>query len=302
MFKLPFANGLGMRCVGILFLSWLSSAPVHVSAQIPVQASPGTLCVMTYNLRYANENPSEAWSKRRPLMRELIQGISPDVIGTQEGLYRQLKDISADLPHFDWLGLGRDGGSRGEFMAVFFRRARLEPLVFDHFWLSDTPNVVGSSTWGNSNRRMVTWVKFRDRATEKEFYLFNTHFDHEVQVAREKSAELMRQRVAALDTKLPVLLIGDFNAAAGHNKAYDLLTGDGFFADTWMLAKERRGEGLGTFNGFRAVPKNGQRIDWILARGNVEVSAEEIVTFSKAGQFPSDHCPVVGWLKLDPAK
>ena len=163
-------------------------------AQPPDQAPGDTLTVMTYNLRYASPNPPNAWPQRRPLMRELIQRVSPDVFGTQEGLYSQLKDLASDLPEFEWIGLGRDGGSRGEFMAVFYRKARLEPLAFDNFWLSDMPEVIGSSTWGNSNRRMVTWVKFLDRQTRREFFLWNTHFDHEVQAAREKSADLVQNR------------------------------------------------------------------------------------------------------------
>ncbi len=262
-----------------------------------VPKTGGTLCVMTYNLRFASPAPPNAWPQRRPLMRECIEKVSPDLIGTQEGLYPQLKDLAADLPQYDWIGLGREGGSKGEFMAVFYRKSRFEPLAFDHFWLSDTPNVIGSSTWGNSNRRMVTWVRFLDRQTQQEFYLFDTHFDHQVQAAREKSAELVRQRVQALNTSLPVLLTGDFNAGAD-NKAHEILVGDDFFCDTWKLAKERRGEGLGTFNGFKAVPNNNTRIDWILARGHVEVQAEEVVTFSRDGQFPSDHCPLAAWLRL----
>src|SRR5689334_21412331 len=103
------------------------------------------LKVMTFNLRYAQKGaqPPDAWAHRRPIMRECIRQTPPDVIGTQEGLYPQLKDFAADQPDYDWIGLGRDGGSKGEFMAVFYRRARLEPLEFDHFWLSDTPDVVG---------------------------------------------------------------------------------------------------------------------------------------------------------------
>jgi endonuclease/exonuclease/phosphatase family metal-dependent hydrolase len=182
-------------------------------------------------------------------------------------------------------------------MAIFYRKSRFEPLAFDHFWLSDTPEVIASSTWGNQNRRMATWVRFKDRTTKKEFYLFNTHLDHEIQAARERGASLIKERVAALKTELPVLLTGDFNAGAD-NKAHEILTGDSFFQDTWKLAAERRGEGLGTFNAFREIPKNNTRIDWILARGNVEVSATEIVTFSREGQFPSDHFPLVTWLKL----
>jgi endonuclease/exonuclease/phosphatase family metal-dependent hydrolase len=272
-----------------------------VRADNPTNTSPPWLAVMTYNLRYASSTPPNAWPQRRPLMRELIQRVAPDVMGTQEGLYSQIKDLAADLPDYEWIGTGRDGGSRGEFMAVFFRKARLEPLAFDHFWLSDTPAVIGSTTWGNSNRRMVTWVKFRDRATGGEFFLFNTHFDHEIQSAREKSAELVRQRVAALDPKLPVLLIGDFNAGAGSNKAYDILTGDKFFTDAWTIAGERRGEGINTFNGFQPAQQNGVRIDWILTRGDVTVAAAETLTYATDRQFPSDHFPVLARLRLGPA-
>jgi endonuclease/exonuclease/phosphatase family metal-dependent hydrolase len=256
-----------------------------------------TLCVMTYNLRFASSTPPNSWPQRRPLMQECIRKVSPDLFGTQEGLYPQLKDIAADLPAYNWIGLGRDGGSKGEFMAIFYRTSRFDPLAFDHFWLSDTPEIIGSSTWGNSNRRMVTWVRFLDRDTNREFYLVNTHFDHQVQGAREKSAELIRKRVAALNTTLPVILTGDFNAAES-NKAHEILLAQDFFTDTWQAARERRGEGLGTFNGFKAVPKNNTRIDWILTRGTVTVEAEEIVTFSRDGHFPSDHCPLVAWLRL----
>ena len=280
----------------------LSILASPVRADNSTNTSPPWLTVVTYNLRYASSTPPNAWPQRRPLMRELIQQVAPDVMGTQEGLYGQIKDLAADLPDYEWIGTGRDGGSRGEFMAVFFRKARLEPLAFDHFWLSDTPAVIGSSTWGNSNRRMVTWVKFRDRVTGGEFFLLNTHFDHEVQPAREKSAELVRQRVTALDTKLPVLLVGDFNAAAGANKAYEILTGDKFFTDAWTVAAERRGEGTNTFNGFNPAQQNGVRIDWILTRGAVTVAAAETLTYALDRQFPSDHFPVVARLRPGLAK
>jgi endonuclease/exonuclease/phosphatase family metal-dependent hydrolase len=273
-----------------------------MSARADGPTNTPPLCVMTYNLRYASPTPPNAWPTRRPLMREVIQNVAPDVFGTQEGLYAQLKDLASDLPEFDWIGLGREGGSKGEFMAVFFRKSRLEPLAFDHFWLSDTPNVIGSTTWGNSNRRMLTWIRFHDRATGGEFFLLNTHFDHQIQVAREKSAELVRQRIDALGTKLPVVLIGDFNASAGTNQAYAILTREGFLTDAWLSARERRGEGIGTFNDFKSAQPNGPRIDWVLTRGEVGVDRAEIVTFSQSGQFPSDHFPVATWLRLGSAR
>ncbi len=258
-----------------------------------------TLCVATYNLRYASATGPNSWPERRPLINEVIRTIAPDLLGTQEGLYDQLKDIAVDLPEYAWIGEGRDDGRiGGEFMAVFYQKAKLQPLATNHFWLSDTPEIAGSTTWGNKNRRMVTWIQFRDRETGVEFYFFNTHFDHEVQLAREKSAALVRARIAALSTNLPVILSGDFNAAAGSNRAYEILTQGGFLSDAWIASTIRKNEGMGTFNDFRSMPTNGERIDWILTRGAVKVESAEIVTLKPHDQWASDHFPVAAKLVI----
>jgi len=89
--------------------------------------------IATYNLRYAGDAPPNAWPQRRPPLQALLDHYRPDLNGTQEGLYSQIKGIAADQPAYDWIGLGRDGGSRGEFMAIFGRRGRFEPLEYDHF-------------------------------------------------------------------------------------------------------------------------------------------------------------------------
>ncbi len=253
---------------------------------------------MTFNLRYASPNPPNSWTERRPVMRECIRRLAPDLIGTQEGLYPQLKDLAADLPDYAWIGQGREGGSHGEFMAVFYRRDRFEPLEYDHFWLSDTPGAVGSSTWGNSNRRMVTWVRFRDRRSGPEFYFWNTHLDNDVELARQKSAELIRRRMETIKTNLPLVLTGDFNCAGGNSRAWEILVKEGGLTDTWPLARERVNERLNSFNGFEPPKEQGVRIDWILVRGAATVDKEEVCNYSEHGRFPSDHFPVVAWLTL----
>ena len=248
------------------------------------------LKIMTYNLRYASATPPHTWAERRPVAHAMLQQEAPDIIGTQEGYYAVVKNIAADNPALSWIGTGRDGGSRGEFNAIFYRSARLEPLEYDHFWLSDTPDRVGSTSWGNTNRRMVTWVKFRDLQTQREFYFWNTHLDHEIQIAREKGAALIAQRVQELKTSLPVLLVGDFNAAARGNKAYDILLESGF-SDTWFAAAQR-GPDVATFHGYKPTVPNGVHIDWILSRGEVKTEETHIVTFQQDNQLPSDHFPV----------
>jgi endonuclease/exonuclease/phosphatase family metal-dependent hydrolase len=251
------------------------------------------LRLMTYNLRYASTQQPHAWPDRRPLMAGLIARVAPDVIGTQEGLHGQLRELASDLPGYDWIGLGRSGGNSDEFCAIFFRNDRFELVAFDHFWLSDTPDVVGSITWGTRFRRMATWVRLRERATGREFELWNAHFDHEVEEARQKSAALIRDRIAQVDTSVPVVLMGDFNCAAGTSVAYDILTNDAGFTDTFVAAAERLNERLNTYNGFELPKHDGERIDWILTRGATEVTAAAIVDYEGLPQFPSDHFPVI---------
>ncbi len=269
-----------------------------IGRSAPAAAGTDELGILSFNLRYANQRPPNSWPERRPVMRALFEEYAPDLVGTQEGLYPQLRDLASDLPGYDWIGTGRDGGSRGEFMAVFYRKERLEPLEYDHFWLSDTPDVIGSTTWGNTNRRMVTWVRFKDRRTGREFAFWNTHFDHAIQTAREKAALLVRQRLEKVEASLPVILAGDFNAVARANRVYDLLVTEGGLTDTWYAAAERRNADHNSFNDFRPAVKNGERIDWILARAKVDVRATEIITFNRNGQNPSDHFPLGVWLTL----
>ena len=288
-----------MKRALMLLLAGVLVAPSIAAAQ-EADKGPG-LAVMTFNLRFASATGANNWPARRPVMAELIKQAAPDLIGTQEGLYAQLKDIASDLPEHAWIGLGREGGSHGEFMAVFYRKDRLDPLEYDHFWLSDTPNLIGSATWGNRVKRMVTWVRFLDRKTQQQFYFINTHFDHQVEESRQKSAALVRQRIDALKTELPILLVGDFNT--GHNsESHTILTRDNGLLNAWTTAAKRSGENVGTFHNYRGAMKDGVHIDWILHRNGVAVDDIEVLTFNKDGQYPSDHFPVLAKVRLEAKK
>ncbi|MFM1768805.1 MAG: hypothetical protein RJA22_1334 [Verrucomicrobiota bacterium] len=295
---------MGMPCLSPRFRAvvaaalWLVSTGCLLGGPNPA-AAPLDLTVATFNLRFASDKRPNSWPERRPVVRACLQELDADVIGTQEGLYGQLKDVAADAPEYEWIGLGRDGGSRGEFMAVFYRKARLEPLEFDHYWLSDTPNLIASADWGNTNRRMTTWVRFRDRATGREFVVINTHLDHARVPAREKGAALIRERAGALPKDLPVVLLGDFNATPNRGeKTYGILTGDGVFTDVWRSAKTLTNGDMETFHDFKGPRKGTFRIDWILTRGPWEAREAGVVVFSQGGQFPSDHHPVRARLRL----
>ncbi|MEU6642898.1 endonuclease/exonuclease/phosphatase family protein [Saccharomonospora sp. NPDC046836] len=250
--------------------------------------------VMTFNIRVdVNAAPGspDSWADRQPVLAEFLELEKPTVLGVQEALYRQVLQISGDLPHFyDWIGLGREGGGRGEFMAVYFDTRRVQPLDFDHFWLSDTPNVIGSKSWGNNVIRMVTWVRFRDLRTGRDFIHVNTHFDHQSENSRQRSAALVRDRIAGFDPSLPVVLTGDFNTPAPSSASYRILT-EGGLVDTWAAGAQLT-PAWGTFPNYRDPVLGANRIDWVLANSRVQVLAAAINTFRVDGRYPSDHTPV----------
>jgi endonuclease/exonuclease/phosphatase family metal-dependent hydrolase len=278
-----------------------AAVTVPLMGTLPASAARSAnrrLDVMTFNLRFASTTEPNSWATRRPVMRQLLRQEAPTVLGTQEGLYQQLRDIHSDLgPHYEWIGTGREGGSHDESTAIFYDTRRLAPVEHDTLWLSDTPRVIGSNTWGGAFPRIVTWVRFHDRAVGgRDFYVFNTHFDHVGQYARERSAQFLGQRIAAVDRSLPVVVTGDFNAAAHENQAYDILLATGL-VDTWDAAAER-GRLYATFHGYKPLTPDGERIDWILATPGTTVHRAVINTFEMNGQFPSDHLPVQATVTL----
>ncbi len=251
-----------------------------------------SLRVMTYNVRYGTaDDGTDAWEHRRELALRVISSNEPDVIGVQEALRFQLEEIAAAFPRLGEVGVGRDDGAEaGEYSAILYEKDRLELLGSDTFWLSDSPEVVASTSWGNRIPRIVTWARFRDRRTNRTFYVFNTHWDHESQASREQSAELLLERIAAREhPDEPVLVTGDFNAGES-NPAFAALL-DGGLADTFR-ALHPDATDVGTFHGFEG-DRSGEKIDAVLASPGWRVREAWIVALREDGRYPSDHFPVM---------
>ena len=255
------------------------------------------LHVMTYNLRFPADDPGHYWDDRRSAMVALLRDERPTVIGTQEGRYHQLRDLGADLgENYAWIGVGREGGSHGEFAAVFYETGRLDPLEYLDLWLSDTPEAIGSTTWGNRAPRMATWVRFADRLTDRQFVVLNTHLDNHVENARQRGAELLAETVAAFGD-LPVVITGDFNTAAESSVPYGVLVGGTGLVDTWSAAEQQITPAYGTFGGYRDPVIGGPRIDWILTSAHFTAEFAAINPSRVEGRYPSDHLPVQALLR-----
>lgn len=250
---------------------------------------------MSFNIRYGTAPDGEnAWPLRRAFVMRVIRDFDPAVIGVQEALRFQLDEVDAALADMREIGVGRDDGiEAGEYSAILFDTLRLGLLDHGTFWLSDTPDVPGSMTWGNHYPRLVTWAHLRDEAAAMSFYVLNTHWDHESQNARERSARQIMDWLASHAAGAPVLLMGDFNAGED-NAAFRRLIGGGAngvqLFDTFR-ALHPAARHVGTYHAFSG-DRSGEKIDAVLASTEWAVTDAAIVTTSDNGRFPSDHFPV----------
>lgn len=256
-------------------------------AMAPGHAQP--LRVMTFNVRWpSDEDGVNQWDARRDLVVEMLRAADPDVIGTQELYKRQGDELVARLPQFSWFGDSRKGNTEDEHMGVFYRKDRLKVRESGNFWLSDTPDVPASRSWGNLFPRMVTWARFEQIADGVTFTFYNTHLPYRDidEDARIRCVQLILERLNALPGNEIVILVGDFNAPP-ESRVYSTLTST--FTDAWTRSARRSGP-EGTFHDFTGQPQ--RRIDWILFRGLKPLSVETVTT-SEPPRYTSDHFPVI---------
>jgi len=250
-----------------------------------------TMNVLTFNIRFDNPADSiNAWPNRKEMVADLIQFHECDIIGVQEALLHQLKDIEERLPDHNWVGVGRDDGkAKGEFSAIFYNKKAFQLLDSGTFWLSPTPDVP-SKGWDAAIVRVCTWVKLMNRHVGKEVVVFNTHYDHIGEQARQESSKLIVQKIKEIAGNFPVILTGDFNSEP-NSPAYKTVAET--FRDAYVATKAKPYGPVGTWNGFDYNASLDRRIDYVFVLGEVEVAKYGVLTDARDRRFPSDHLPVL---------
>jgi len=287
----------------------LFASSLACQAGVPASSGPSEdkpeLLVMTFNIRYGTANDGEdSWDRRKDLVYDVLRKNDPDVVGLQEALRSQIDDIRAALPEYGEIGVGRDDGkTAGEYSAILYKKDQLGVAESGTFWLSDTPTVPGSKSWGNNITRICSWARLVPKGPGRAFYLFNTHLDHQSQPSRERSAVLLTRRIAGREHPDPVLVTGDFNAGEGNPAVrylkgeIPLTAGDGDPATTPVVlidtfrALHAGATEVGTFHQFKGI-RSGDKIDYILAEPGTRVLQAEILRDNKDNRYPSDHFPV----------
>lgn len=253
--------------------------------------------LISYNIRFDNPDDGlNAWPNRKEYVAQMVKFYGVDLLGVQEALHHQLRDIMSMIDGYEYVGVGRDDGDTlGEYSAIIYRAQRFQLQFTGTFWLSETPDDP-SLGWDAACKRVCSWAIFKDRNSGKTFAMFNTHFDHVGKVARQNSAKLLLNRIATIANSIPVLVTGDFNMIPTDSTIAIIAS---VYADTYNLSPIGHYGPVGTWNGFDYNSPLTDRIDYCFVDSNgFETLRHAHIDDAFRQRFPSDHLPVLVELRL----
>jgi endonuclease/exonuclease/phosphatase family metal-dependent hydrolase len=247
--------------------------------------------VSSFNIRF--DNPSDgynSWANRKEEVLNFLLIEKMDLMGLQEVLHSQIQYLDNGLEEYTRVGVGRnDGQIAGEYAPIYFKTERFEVLDSGNFWLSETPEVP-SVGWDAVISRICSYAHLRDKISDQNISIYNTHFDHVGSTARLRSAELIRDSIQKkLNSNIRVILTGDLNTEP-NSDPYNALE----FLDDSYNSDLRLGP-YGTYSGFDVGGNHNRRIDYILFEGFKSNFYETVSTVTD-NRYLSDHFPIISEL------
>ncbi len=253
---------------------------------------------MTFNVRaYFQEDKTNAWPNRVDQVAKLISEEKPFIIGMQEIRLEMIHELAAKIPSYKWIGEERLAGD--ETNAIFYNTNLLHLKISNTFWLSETPYIKESISWNSACHRICTWGEFVHKDNhDTKFRFFNTHLDHESELARKNGIQVIGNIMQELNKQnlLPNVLTGDFNCypssdpvqycekVLGLQNAYHFLTNE-----------EHKRKSFHEFNGGI----DGEPIDYIFTSSKWKIVRAQILQRKIGDVYPSDHYPVVAHIVLN---
>jgi endonuclease/exonuclease/phosphatase family metal-dependent hydrolase len=262
-----------------------------------------TFRVMTFNIRLSgfDEGTINAWKNRADLVAETVRESKVSVVCFQEDMSNQVDDLRARLGKlgWQWKGRGRNANGRSETCSIAFDTNVWQCVEAGDFWLSDTPDVPGSITWGTKYPHKVTWARLESLKGHHQVLFTSTHFDEspDGNEIRRKSAQCIRAWLARHVPKGDVVACGDFNSAV-EDPSHAVMTSPepGQQLQDAFDVLHPPEPSPGTCHEFTGVARK-KRIDWILYAGKLVPQALKIDRYSRDGRWPSDHFAV--WTEFE---
>lgn len=254
----------------------------------------------TYNVQWFGYVKKPTWDERLVALKRTIEENDFDIIGMQEPDTMMVNTLCKTLEgRYGWVGKVETSELTSSgfipLNPIFYKVDRFEVLEQDIIWFAHAPGTVGYDSWG---MRLCNYAKFRDKKNGMEFYVFNSHFDHRGQEAKEYSSVVLLNKVMELAKGLPVVLTGDFNMdekTPGYAKLVESdIVNDAMLALPASKRENAQYFSMANYRPKEKITKNGLHIDHVFyTPANSKVLSWKLILDSYDGVYGSDHLPIV---------
>ena len=264
------------------------------SFDITESATDKRITVMSANVRTWSplDIGKRSWFYRADLQIANIASVKPDIIGFQEVTAMHYNFLTNALKGYDNVIQYRTDGKFAEACPVFYRSDRFTLKDKGSFWLSETPEVM-SKDWGSACYRICSYAVLTDKASGKDFVVFNTHLDHISDEARINGIHVVLDKIKQFGN-LPSIIMGDFNAdeASDTYKAATAL-----FDDAKYRADDTEKGATYQCWGSHLDDEN---IDYfMISKTKIKVDTYQIIDNTYDGVYPSDHFAIALGIRLE---
>ena len=279
-----------------ILMFWYFPHYLSNKEEVVIETSEHTdeIRIMNYNVRCLSplDLGQKNWFYRADLLIDSIETAAPNIIGFQEVTSWQYDYLVETLQGFDSIITYRENTINAEGCPIFYNTTLYTLIDKGSFWLSETPEVM-SKDWGAAHYRICSYVILKEKATEKEFVVFNTHLDHVSDEARIKGIQVVLDKIKEFGG-LPAVLMGDLNAEES-SETYKSAT------EAFLDAKyetENTMKSCTYQNWGEALDR--ECIDYVMiSPESFEVLSYEVIQAVYDGVYTSDHFPLFVRLRFE---
>jgi endonuclease/exonuclease/phosphatase family metal-dependent hydrolase len=222
--------------------------------------------VMSFNIRFDGQESDARhhWTQRMTRIAGVLAEYEPWSVGLQEPFSGQVLHLQSILPakwrtvgyrQHSAFDLGHPSRHDDHQVGILYDATKLRLLRSAYQWLSETPDVEQSRSWGSAGARTINMAHFElvDQPGV-ELLHFNTHLDMISEHARREQAKVAMQFIrhhSQLYPNAATILTGDFNAAVGQH-AYQTLTGPDALRDAWVECESHQHDRTNTSSGSQS--------------------------------------------------
>ena len=259
--------------------------PVYMDVRMAKRANEKENTVMSFDLSGAGSGDN-AVANRVKRGLAVIQMYNPDVIGFQAENSVWQEGLAPLRDRYTTVGVSRDSNANGEMNRIYYLKKKYELVDSGQFWLSETPDVVGSSSWNVDCPRICVYAVLKNRLTNEVFAVYNTHLDHVSKESREKGLAILLDKIQAMG--YPAVLTGTLQE---NEKDTIYATTGAKLSDAKYTAKDS--DTGATYHGFEGTigvePK-----DYVFLSDNFfDVESYKIIRNKIGGFYPSPYYPLL---------